>query len=340
MKCLTKLFLCALPLGLSPQISLAQTSPVVPVSNTTTTSKGKVAALVNGREIAESSLERALKPIAKENQEKARKDILSFLIDNALVDQYLELLKVTVDAKEVAAQLDVFKAEVKKAEQEYAKVLEKMEISEEDLKKEIHNQLRWDKFVAMQATDEKLKKLFETSPEIFDGSTVRARHILITPETADEKGKVAALKKVQEIKASLESTVAAESAKIPADTDNLGKQKALNKIVDEAFAKSAREQSSCPSKRDGGDLGEFPRMGSMVEPFAKTAFALKTFQVSEPVSTQFGYHLIMVTGRKAGEPTKFELVKGAVVEVYGSKLKEAVVDKMKSDPNTKIEILK
>ncbi|WP_020469543.1 peptidylprolyl isomerase [Zavarzinella formosa] len=340
MKRLTKLFLCALPLGLTPQTLVAQTTPAIPVSTTAPAGKARAAALVNGREIPETSLERALKPVAKENKDKARTDILNFLIDNALVDQYLELLKVSVDPKDVDAQLETFKGEVKKADQDYAKVLEKMEITEADLKKEIHNQLRWDKFVAMQATDEKLKKLFENSPEIFDGSTVRAKHILITPETPDEKGKAAALKKIQEIKLAVEKTIAEDTAKLPALGNNLAQQKAVNKITEDAFSAAAKEQSSCPSKRDGGDLGEFPRMGSMVEPFAKTAFALKTFQISEPVSTQFGYHLIMVTGRKPGEPTKFETVKGAVVEVYGSKLKEAVVEKMKSDPNTKIEIMK
>ena len=72
MKRLTKFFLCALPLGLAPQALFAQTAPVTPVSNTVPSAKSKVAAVVNGREIAETALERALKPIAKENREKAQ----------------------------------------------------------------------------------------------------------------------------------------------------------------------------------------------------------------------------------------------------------------------------
>ena len=81
-------------------------------------------------------------------------------------------------------------------------------------------------------------------------------------------------------------------------------------------------------------------MGMMVEPFAKAAFALKPYHVSDPVATNFGYHLILVTARKAGEPVKFEMVKGAVAEVYGARLREAIIEKMKTDPNTKIEIAK
>lgn len=337
MKRLTKLFVLSLPISLLTGNLGAQPAPGAPEATAT---KSKAAAIVNGKEIPEAAVERALKPIAKENHEKARADILNFLIENALVDQYLELLKVTVEPKEVDTQLENFKGEIKKAEQDYAKVLTKMDITEADLKKEIYNQLRWEKFVSTQATDDKLKKLFETSPEIFDGSTVRARHILITPEKQDEATRAASLKKLQDIKLAVEKSIATESAKIPTDADNLTKQKALNKIIEDSFGAAAKAHSACPSKNDGGDLGEFPRMGAMVEPFAKTAFALKLHQLSDPVTTQFGYHLILVTNRKAGEPTKFETVKPAVQEVYGSKLKEAVVQKMKSDPNTKIEITK
>jgi peptidyl-prolyl cis-trans isomerase C len=302
--------------------------------------KAKPVAMVNGREIPETAVMRALKQVDKENWDKARPEIVGYLIENALVDHYLELLKIAVEQKDVDSQLATIKKEIAESKQDYAKVLEKMDITEAEFKWEIRNQLRWEKFVEQQGTDEKLKKLVETSPEIFDGSTVRARHILISPATNDEPGKAAALKKVNEIKAAIEKEVAAAVAKIPAAAAPLQQQRLRDKATDDAFAAAAREHSSCRSKTDGGDLREFRRMGDMVEPFAKAAFALKPFQISEPVLSNYGYHLILVTAKKPGEPTKFETIKGAVLEVYGTRLRDAVIEKMKADPNTKIEIMK
>jgi peptidyl-prolyl cis-trans isomerase C len=64
----------------------------------------------------------------------------------------------------------------------------------------------------------------------------------------------------------------------------------------EDFAACARENSLCPSKRDGGSLGEFSP-GQMVKEFDQVVFTGEIGKVLGPVQTQFGYHLIEVTKR-------------------------------------------
>ena len=80
------------------------------------------------------------------------------------------------------------------------------------------------------------------------------------------------------------------------------------------FAQLAKEHSDCPSKSKGGDLGPFTR-GQMVPEFDKVAFELDPLKVSDPVKTQFGWHLVMVTkkipavkaeGDKPAEPEKVQ----------------------------------
>ena len=73
--------------------------------------------------------------------------------------------------------------------------------------------------------------------------------------------------------------------------------KLLNEIKSgKDFAEIASEVSLCPSGRDGGDLGFFGH-GVMVKPFDEAAFSLAEIgDVSEPIETQFGWHLIKLTG--------------------------------------------
>ena len=74
-----------------------------------------------------------------------------------------------------------------------------------------------------------------------------------------------------------------------------------NKLYEEIkagkdFAEAAEEVSLCPSGRAGGDLGYFGK-GMMVKPFEDAAFALNKGELSKPVETQFGWHLILLTDK-------------------------------------------
>ena len=64
-----------------------------------------------------------------------------------------------------------------------------------------------------------------------------------------------------------------------------------------SFAQAAKEVSLCPSGQNGGDLGYFSR-GQMVKEFEDAAFNMNTGEISNPVKTQFGYHLIYLTDKQ------------------------------------------
>ena len=149
--------------------------------------------------------------------------------------------------------------------------------------------------------------------------------------------KVEAQKKIDEI---VSNNVAAAAA----DAEALKKIQALKAQLDKVpaenvtneFAKLAVENSDCPSKAKGGDLGEFTH-GQMVPEFDKAAFALPVGKVSEPVKTQFGYHLILTTKKvpaveaKDDKPATPEKVQASHILVKGGNVREVPeLDKMVS----------
>jgi parvulin-like peptidyl-prolyl isomerase len=91
------------------------------------------------------------------------------------------------------------------------------------------------------------------------------------------------------------------------------------------FAETARKYSTCPSAENGGDIGFFQRNGSLVEEFAEAAFLMEVGEISEPVKTQFGYHIIKVTDKEEGKDVKYEEVEDMVDFVYMQIKTEAIL---------------
>jgi peptidyl-prolyl cis-trans isomerase C len=308
----------------------APTPPVVPGAPPAATKPVErptgVAATVNGQQIPEVAVWRALRQFPESEHAVARKEILNHLIENALIDQYLNALKITAEPAEVDKLVEELKAELKKAMKDYAKELESMMLTEAEFRAEVTAQMKWDKFLKQQGTDQALKTFFDKRPDIFDGSLVRARHILLNPngdaaKAAAHKATLTALK--------TEIANAAKAAGDAAPGDALAKEQARRKKLEEVFSEKAKATSECPSKANGGDLQFFPRVGAMVEPFAEAAFKLGEFDMSEIVETEFGLHLILCTAKNPGKARKFEEVKEDVRAVYAMQLRQAVVAQMK-----------
>jgi len=105
----------------------------------------------------------------------------------------------------------------------------------------------------------------------------------------------------------------------------------------EDFAKVAGELSKDPgSKTDGGDLGFFTK-DRMVEPFAEAAFKLEPGQVSEPVKSQFGWHVIKVEEKRTKPAPSFEETKDQVEAYLGRKAQQDLIMSLRKD--AKIERL-
>jgi parvulin-like peptidyl-prolyl isomerase len=202
-----------------------------------------------------------------------------------------------------------------------------MKLTEAELRQHIAADLRWDKYASGQATDKALHDLFDQNKEMFDGSMVHARHILLTPKEGDAP---AAQARLLQIKKDVADYAAAGLAKLPANADDLARQRERFRLLDERFRAYAKQDSACPSKNQEGDVGWFQRAGFMVEPFSRAAFALKQpGDLSDVVKTQFGYHLILLLEHKAGSEVKFEEVKDDVREVYCDRLRESLVAQLR-----------
>lgn len=147
--------------------------------------------------------------------------------------------------------------------------------------------------------EEQIVEYYESNQDEFVvGEEVRARHILIRPLLEDEKAWLDAEQKARD--------VYAQATAPGAD-----------------FAALARRFSDDPGSRDGGgDLGWFER-GRMVPEFEEAVFSLNPGEVSEPVRSQFGYHVIRLEDRRPGDVRSLDQVRDTIRMRLAQGLQEA-----------------
>jgi len=122
----------------------------------------------------------------------------------------------------------------------------------------------------------------------------------------------------------------------------LASEKDALKVLEEiekglSFEKAAEKYSSCPSKEQGGDLGYFS-LGSMVPEFEEAAFRLNVGEISAPVKTQFGYHIIKVVDKKPGGEKTFDEVKNQIWQQLLMKKQQDLYLKKTSELRKKFQV--
>jgi len=169
-------------------------------------------------------------------------------------------------------------------------------------------------------TDAEIKKFYDENPSQFEEpEMVRASHILL-------------------------STRDMTTNKELSDEQKAAKRKTAEDLVKRAragedFAKLAKEYSEDPGSKDNGGEYKFPR-GQMVKEFENTAFSLKTNEVSDVVTTQFGYHVIKLSEKYPAK--KHDLaevspkIKDYLVQVAIQKQAPEYLDKIQKDAGVEI----
>ncbi len=155
-------------------------------------------------------------------------------------------------------------------------------------------------------TDAAMHKVYDDAvKQMQPEQEVHARHILIRAAAGDEKASKAAEDKIKAIIVRLKKG--------------------------EDFEKVAKEVTEDPSgKANGGDLGYFSKE-QMVPEFSDTAFKLEKGQISEPVKTQFGWHVLKVEDKRVKPVPTFEQVKPQIEQFVVRKAQAELVQKLRTE---------
>ncbi len=254
---------------------------------------GRVA-VVDGEEITAEAFNAAVERVSAMHGDRVparvaqmlKTRILDRLIDEALIDRALEKNAdaISVDDAEVDAEFEKFRERFPTADA-LEGFMESNGVTQRQMRENLRKDIALRKLLSQdfdtEVSTREARDYYDDNIRNFEeDDQVRARHILI------ELGKDASEEEVE--KARLRAAELSEKAR-QSDVD---------------FAELAREHSEGPSATRGGDLGFFTKR-RMVPEFSDAAFAMSVGEVSDPVQSQFGFHVILVEEKKKAQTTPF-----------------------------------
>jgi peptidyl-prolyl cis-trans isomerase C len=280
-----------------------------------------VAATVNGESITLADVDGALTanlpaiPLTINQRKQLRAALLSDMIDDRLVKQFLTKNCPKVEAAELDAQMKSFTTELQKENQSLAEYLKRTSQTEAQLRADWTASIQLSNYVQQQATDDQPKAYYAANRDHFDKVEVRVSHIIIRVSKGALPGdRATARERIESIRADL-----------------------LAGKMD--FAAAARKCSQDPSARNGGDLGFVLRRGQELEEvLAKAAFALKVGEMSGILETGSGFHLLAVTDRKPGTPTTIEKCLLEVLDAYTEDFRTGLIAKLRREGQVRITL--
>jgi parvulin-like peptidyl-prolyl isomerase len=231
------------------------------------------------------------------------------VVDRRLVLSYLHETKQGASSQDLEFALEQLRKELKAQNVSFEEYLRRGNWREEDFRRHLAWKLSWDRFLATALTDANLQKFFDRHLPDFDGREMRVAHILLKADPAD----VSALEKAM-----------AEARQIRQDI-------AAGKL---SFADAAKKHSQAPTAAGGGDIGFIQRREPMPEAFSKAALWLKEGEISEPVVSTFGVHLIQSLEVRPGKRT-WKDAEGELRKAVAHYLFQWAADKQRA--KTKVE---
>jgi len=217
----------------------------------------------------------------KRNLPKLEEKALEQAIGARLLIERAQQLDISVTAAEIDAEVAKVTAQIG-GEENFRKALDAQGLTEEALRKELEKGAKVNKIIEQacsgvpEPTDAEVEAFFTAhKDEYVAPPQVLCQHILVKSEEGD----------LPEMKKNAFDKISAIRERIVRDGAD--------------FAEQARQFSDCPSKNQGGSLGWFSP-GMMVPEFDKAAFGMKKGEVSDIVSTQFGFHIIYKADEKSG----------------------------------------
>ncbi len=206
-----------------------------------------------------------------------REAALERVIDRTLVAKFVATKGTDPLAEDVENLLLSVRRGIESGEDSFEAVLGRLKLTEADVRQAAQLSVSWQAYVGRTLTDHEIREYFESHREQFDGTRVRIRQI---------------------VRAIPASGTPAEWDEAQKRFTDLQQQLQAGQIE---FAAAAAAHSTGPSAKTGGEVGLIRYRGDVPAPLAVAAFALKPGEVSLPIRSAVGVHLVKTTERVAGE---------------------------------------